>query len=117
MKTGLLIAAAMTMTAFVAHAQQGGKPAAAAPETTRNGTKAADAKKADKSVKKKAKVVVEDYAPLASEYGQKAKCPVSGDEFKVGEGTQAIKYKGKVYYFCCGSCMPKFKKNPAKFAK
>ena len=42
---------------------------------------------------------------------------MSGEEFKVGEGTKAVKYKGKVYYFCCPDCAGPFKKDPAKYAK
>lgn len=26
-------------------------------------------------------------------------------------------YKGRRYFFCCGGCVPKFKKDPAKYAK
>ena len=118
MKRLFLAVAVVTLAVVMVRAQQDNKPAKA-PEMTMDGAKAADAKKADKSVKKakKAKAVVEDYTPQASEYGQKAKCPVSGEEFKVGQGTKAVKYKGKTYYFCCGGCLPQFKKHPAKFAK
>ena len=115
MKKLPLVVAVMVLAAFTAHAQQGGN--AAAPETTADGAKAVDAKKADQSVKKKAKAVAEDYAPQASEYGRKVKCPVSGEEFKVSADTKALKYKGKIYYFCCPGCAPAFKKNPAKFVK
>jgi YHS domain-containing protein len=106
----LMVVAAMNLAAFAAHAQQAGNPPA--PGTTADGAKAPDAKKG-----KKAKAVVLDYTPQASEYGKKVKCPVGGDEFKVGPDTKAVKYKGKTYYFCCSSCMPRFKKNPAKYAK
>jgi YHS domain-containing protein len=118
MKRLFMAVTAVALAAVLARAQQNDKPAQA-PETTMNGAKAVDAKKADKSVKKekKGKAVVEDYTPQAPEYGKKAKCPVSGEEFKVGPDTKAVKYKGKTYYFCCGGCMPKFKKQPAKFAK
>lgn len=26
-------------------------------------------------------------------------------------------YKGRRYFFCCAGCVPKFKKDPAKYAK
>ena len=54
---------------------------------------------------------------LPEEYGKKAFCPVMGDEVTVNPKTQAVKYKGKVYYFCCGGCPKKFKQNPEKYAK
>jgi len=111
MKRLFLVLAALASAALAAHAQQGGPAAAAAPQTTTDGAKAAP------SVKKNRKAAVTDYKPRASEYGKKAKCPVEGEEFTVGEGTKAVKYKGKVYYFCCGDCVQTFKKNPAKFAK
>ncbi|MCX5796071.1 MAG: YHS domain-containing protein [Elusimicrobia bacterium] len=118
MKRLFLAVAVVTLAAFVVRAQQADKTAQA-PETTMDGAKAPAAKKADKSVKKdkKGKAVVEDHTPAASEYGKAAKCPVTGEEFKVSAETKAVKYKGKVYYFCCPSCAPSFKKNPAKFAK
>lgn len=28
-----------------------------------------------------------------------------------------VDYKGRRYFFCCGGCVPKFKKDPAKYAK
>jgi YHS domain-containing protein len=48
--------------------------------------------------------------------GTWAKCPVSGDVFKVGPDTEFATYKGRVYAFCCTDCKPDFDKNPAKFA-
>jgi len=116
MKKFLLIVAAMTSAAFVAHAQQDGKTATAAPETTVDGSKAPETKKSEAKAKKP-KAAAQDYKPLAAEYGKKAKCPISGEDFKVGPDTKAVKYKGKVYYFCCEGCPQKFKKNPAKYAK
>ncbi len=40
-------------------------------------------------------------------------CIVSGDKIK-GDKFQTV-YEGKTYKFCCGGCMRKFKKNPAKY--
>ncbi len=48
--------------------------------------------------------------------GTWARCPVSGDVFKVGKETQFETYAGRVYAFCCEECKPDFVKNPAKFA-
>lgn len=49
---------------------------------------------------------------------QTVKCAVTGAV--IGSPSQAassIVYKGKIYYFCCPSCLPKFKANPGKYAK
>ena len=48
--------------------------------------------------------------------GTWAKCPVSGDVFKVSEETQFATYNGRVYAFCCDECKPDFVKNPEKYA-
>jgi YHS domain-containing protein len=48
--------------------------------------------------------------------GTWAKCPVSGDVFRVGPDTEFATYKGRVYAFCCTDCKPDFDKDPAKFA-
>ena len=48
--------------------------------------------------------------------GTWARCPVSGDVFKVGKETQFETYAGRVYAFCCDECKPDFVKDPAKFA-
>jgi len=43
-------------------------------------------------------------------------CPVSGD--KIEESTKATyEYKGKIYNFCCASCIEEFKTNPEKYIK
>ncbi|MFA4889560.1 MAG: YHS domain-containing protein [Candidatus Omnitrophota bacterium] len=45
-------------------------------------------------------------------------CPVSGE--KVGEGGMelvAYEYEGKIYNFCCASCVDEFKKDPGKYIK
>ncbi len=109
MRSAFLAAALAVLGAAVVCAQQGSV-------TKVEGAKAAAPQKSDKK-DKKGRAAVEEYKPQASEYGQKAKCPVSGEEFKVGPDTKAVKYKGKTYYFCCPSCMPAFKKTPAKFAR
>ena len=48
--------------------------------------------------------------------GTWARCPVSGDVFRVGPETQFATYEGRVYAFCCDECKPDFVKNPAKYA-
>lgn len=48
--------------------------------------------------------------------GTWAKCPVSGDVFKVGADTEFATYNGRVYAFCCPDCKPDFDKDPAKYA-
>ncbi len=41
-------------------------------------------------------------------------CPVTGE--KINQKTEVkYEYKGKVYSFCCLSCVPEFKKNPEKY--
>lgn len=54
-------------------------------------------------------------APL--KVGDKAKCPVSGEEFTVAEGSPKVAYEGRDYYFCCASCAEEFKADPKKYAK
>src|SRR5256885_13522493 len=49
--------------------------------------------------------------------GTWAKCPVSGDVFRVGPDTEFATYKGRVYAFCCPDCKPDFDKDPAKYAE
>jgi len=49
--------------------------------------------------------------------GTWAKCPVSGDVFKVGKETLFATYEGRVYAFCCTDCKPDFDKDPARYAE
>ena len=48
--------------------------------------------------------------------GQKAHCPVTGEEFVVAANTVQAEHEGKHFAFCCADCQPTFAKNPAKFA-
>jgi len=48
--------------------------------------------------------------------GTWAKCPVSGDVFKVAPDTEFATYNGRVYAFCCPDCKPDFDKDPARYA-
>lgn len=43
-------------------------------------------------------------------------CPVSGE--KIDEKLKATyEYDGKIYNFCCASCIDEFKKDPGKYIK
>ena len=50
------------------------------------------------------------------EVGTWAKCPVSGDVFKVSKDTKVVTHEGRVYALCCAECGPDFEKNPSKYA-
>lgn len=41
-------------------------------------------------------------------------CPVSGE--KIDEKA-TYEYQGKIYHFCCSSCLEDFKKDPEKYIK
>jgi YHS domain-containing protein len=47
--------------------------------------------------------------------GDKARCPVTGEEFVVAASTVQVEHEGKHYAFCCADCQPAFTKNPAKY--
>jgi len=61
--------------------------------------------------------VVEDFIPDTGNYGTVTQCPVMGEKVIVGKETKAVKYKGKIYYLCCPTCLGQFKQNPEKYAK
>ena len=42
-------------------------------------------------------------------------CAVSGETVVKSEAKGPVNYDGKDYYFCCNSCLKKFKANPEKF--
>ena len=51
----------------------------------------------------------------AEDVGNKI-CPVSGE--KIDEKLKATyEYQGKIYNFCCSSCIEDFKKDPEKYIK
>jgi len=56
-------------------------------------------------------------APAKIAVGQKAHCPVTGEEFVVAASTVQVEHEGKHFAFCCAECQPAFDKDPAKFAK
>ena len=60
---------------------------------------------------------VEDFIPDTGTYGTVTQCPVMGKKIVVDKDTKAVKYKGRVYYLCCPSCLGQFKQNPEKYAK
>lgn len=41
-------------------------------------------------------------------------CPVSGEP--INAKSKTVEYEGKSYGFCCNSCEPKFKADPAKYS-
>ncbi len=41
-------------------------------------------------------------------------CPISGEP--VSAKSKTVEYEGKLYGFCCNSCEPKFKADPAKYS-
>ncbi|MCS6988912.1 MAG: YHS domain-containing protein [Chloroherpetonaceae bacterium] len=41
-------------------------------------------------------------------------CPISGEP--VSPKSKTVEHEGKVYGFCCDSCEPKFKADPAKYS-
>jgi len=43
-------------------------------------------------------------------------CPVLKDPITKLDPALSSQYKGKVYYFCCAMCKPKFDADPAKYA-
>jgi YHS domain-containing protein len=45
---------------------------------------------------------------------------MKGNKVNIADATKRkmfADYKGNRYFFCCGSCPPAFKKDPAKYAK
>jgi YHS domain-containing protein len=59
-------------------------------------------------------VTIED-SNKAEDVGNKF-CPVSGEEIE--ESSKATyEYNGKIYNFCCASCIEEFKKDPEKYIK
>jgi predicted heme/steroid binding protein/YHS domain-containing protein len=61
------------------------------------------------------KTIFDDVKISKGEIGKKAFCPVMKEEFTITEKTPALKYKNKIYYFCCPACPAQFKANPGKF--
>lgn len=52
-----------------------------------------------------------------AEVGNKI-CPVSGEKLgQDGMEPVSYEYEGKIYNFCCASCIEEFKKDPQKYIK
>ncbi|MCM8815825.1 MAG: YHS domain-containing protein [Candidatus Omnitrophica bacterium] len=49
--------------------------------------------------------------------GNQVICPVTGEKFVITEDSGCVEYKGKIYFFCCQACKPKFETNPDKYIK
>lgn len=47
--------------------------------------------------------------------GDAARCPVSGETFRVRETSPSAEHEGGTYYFCCGSCVRPFLRNPDQY--
>ena len=62
-----------------------------------------------------------DAAPVSFEKqpapGTWARCPVSGEVFRVEKDSEFAAYDGRVYAFCCPDCKPDFEKDPARYAE
>ncbi len=58
----------------------------------------------------------EEKAPSAGAASLKTQetCPVMGDKL---DKSLFVDHEGKRVYFCCGMCVEKFKKDPAKYLK
>ena len=64
-----------------------------------------------------AAVTAEDAKPTAAGTYPLKTCVVSGEELGSMGKPVVIQHEGKEVQFCCKSCMPKFKKDPAKYMK
>ena len=64
-----------------------------------------------------AAVTAEDAKPAAAAAYPLKTCVVSGEELGSMGKPVVIQHEGKEVQFCCKSCMPKFKKDPAKYMK
>lgn len=47
--------------------------------------------------------------------GDAARCPVSGETFRVRDTSPTAEHEGETYYFCCGSCVRPFLRNPDQY--
>ncbi len=56
-------------------------------------------------------------APQKYAVGDKAHCPVTGEEFTITASTVQVEHEGKHYAFCCADCQPSFQKDPGKYTK
>lgn len=49
--------------------------------------------------------------------GDKTRCPVSGEVFKVAADQPKVEHKGKTYYACCAHCQKQLQSDPEKYIK
>jgi len=71
-----------------------------------------------KTIQEKAKECIEMCNKMSSASDdEEVTCPVMGKKMKKKDAYASMEYKGKMYYFCCASCVDEFKKNPEKYAK
>jgi len=101
---------------FVPSAVKGGEAA----KNMDDGAKGAAVSVPKKAVRKEAdtkgkKALVTPHKVAKEEIGKDAVCPVTGEKFKVDAETEAVSYKGKVYYFCCPACNKPFTRDPEKY--
>ena len=47
--------------------------------------------------------------------GDAARCPVSGETFRVRDTSPTAEHEGETYFFCCGSCVRPFLRNPDQY--
>lgn len=47
--------------------------------------------------------------------GDAARCPVSGETFRVRDTSASAEHEGETFYFCCGSCVRPFLRNPDQY--
>ena len=62
-------------------------------------------------------MLVEDYIPAENQYNTVTRCLVTNEKVTVNKDTKAVKYKDKIYYFCCPACIASFKADPEKYAE
>ena len=56
-------------------------------------------------------------APGEVRVGDRAVCPVSGEEFIVSATSPWVEHEGRIVYFCCSECARKFAAEPAKYLR
>ncbi len=54
-------------------------------------------------------------AAASPKVGDRARCPVTGEEFLITDASPKVEYEGKTYYFCCPPCADSFKADPKKY--
>jgi YHS domain-containing protein len=70
-----------------------------------------------KKIQERAKKCLECKDKIAKAGEEMVTCPVMGSTFPKSKAVATKEYKGKTYYLCCKSCIGKWDKDPAKYAK